>query len=103
MVDNASATAEHIRVAEVIATLSLATDLGIGVPLEYGLESTLLAMRLASLHAVHHMVGLARRAREAVIAGRYAAFHHEVLTQYRSGETLAPPRSPGSRPAARHS
>jgi HD-GYP domain-containing protein (c-di-GMP phosphodiesterase class II) len=34
-------------VAEIIAALSLATDLGIGVPLEYGLESTLLAMRLA--------------------------------------------------------
>jgi HD-GYP domain-containing protein (c-di-GMP phosphodiesterase class II) len=31
----------------VIAALSLATDLGIGVPLEYGLHSTLLAMRLA--------------------------------------------------------
>ena len=47
MSDNASATAECIRVAKVIAALSLATDLGIGVPLEYGLESTLLAMRLA--------------------------------------------------------
>jgi HD-GYP domain-containing protein (c-di-GMP phosphodiesterase class II) len=30
----------------VIAALSLATDLGIGVPLEHGLQSTLLAMRL---------------------------------------------------------
>src|SRR5215207_1662689 len=38
---------ESVRTAEVIATLSLATDLGIGVPLEYGLESTLIAMRLA--------------------------------------------------------
>ena len=38
---------ECIRAAEVIAALSLATDLGIGVPLEYGLHSTLLAMRLA--------------------------------------------------------
>jgi HD-GYP domain-containing protein (c-di-GMP phosphodiesterase class II) len=38
---------ERIRAAEVIAALSLATDLGIGVPLEYGLHSTLLAMRLA--------------------------------------------------------
>jgi HD-GYP domain-containing protein (c-di-GMP phosphodiesterase class II) len=36
-----------VRTAEVIATLSLATDLGIGVPLEYGLDSTLIAMRLA--------------------------------------------------------
>ncbi len=38
---------ERIRVAEVIGALSLATDLGIGVPLEHGLHSTLLAMRLA--------------------------------------------------------
>ena len=34
------------RAAEVIAALSLATDLGIGVPLEHGLQSTLIAMRL---------------------------------------------------------
>jgi hypothetical protein len=38
---------ERIRAADVIAALSLATDLGIGVPLEHGLQSTLLAMRLA--------------------------------------------------------
>ena len=38
---------EQIRAAEVIAALSLATDLGIGVPLEHGLQSTLIAMRLA--------------------------------------------------------
>jgi HD-GYP domain-containing protein (c-di-GMP phosphodiesterase class II) len=31
----------------VVAALSLATDLGIGVPLEHGLHSTLVAMRLA--------------------------------------------------------
>jgi HD-GYP domain-containing protein (c-di-GMP phosphodiesterase class II) len=37
---------ERVRAAEVIAALSLATDLGIGVPLEYGLQSTLVAMRL---------------------------------------------------------
>jgi HD-GYP domain-containing protein (c-di-GMP phosphodiesterase class II) len=38
---------ERVRTAEVIGALSLATDLGISVPLEYGLESTLFAMRLA--------------------------------------------------------
>jgi HD-GYP domain-containing protein (c-di-GMP phosphodiesterase class II) len=43
----ASEAMECIRAAEVIAALSLATDLSIGVPLEYGLHSTLLAMRLA--------------------------------------------------------
>jgi HD-GYP domain-containing protein (c-di-GMP phosphodiesterase class II) len=36
----------------VIAALSLATDLGIGVPLEHGLQSTLLAMRLGELLGV---------------------------------------------------
>ncbi len=30
----------------MIAALSLATDLGLGVPLEHGLHSTLIAMRL---------------------------------------------------------
>jgi HD-GYP domain-containing protein (c-di-GMP phosphodiesterase class II) len=42
----ASQGTERVRAAEVIAALSLATDLGIGVPLEHGLQSTLLAMRL---------------------------------------------------------
>jgi HD-GYP domain-containing protein (c-di-GMP phosphodiesterase class II) len=37
---------ERVRAAEVIAALSLATDLGIGVPLEHGLDSTVVAMRL---------------------------------------------------------
>ena len=47
MADEAPLAMERIRVAEVIGALSLATDLGIGVPLEHGLQSTLLAMRLA--------------------------------------------------------
>jgi HD-GYP domain-containing protein (c-di-GMP phosphodiesterase class II) len=42
----ASQGTERVRAAEVMAALSLATDLGIGVPLEHGLQSTLLAMRL---------------------------------------------------------
>jgi hypothetical protein len=42
----ASQGGELVRAAEVIAALSLATDLGIGVPLEHGLHSPLLAMRL---------------------------------------------------------
>ncbi len=41
-----SESAEQVRTAEVIAALSLATDLSIGVPLEHGLHSTLFAMRL---------------------------------------------------------
>jgi HD-GYP domain-containing protein (c-di-GMP phosphodiesterase class II) len=39
-------TEGRVRAAEVIAALSLATDLGIGVPLEHGLRSTLVGMRL---------------------------------------------------------
>ncbi len=49
----------------------------------------LLGMRLASIHAVHHMVALVRRARAAVLAGGYAAFREEFLERYHSGETLA--------------
>ena len=47
MPDVASPGGERIRAAEVIAALSLATDLGIGLPLEHGLHGTLVAMRLA--------------------------------------------------------
>ena len=47
MVDAAPQGGERVRAAEVMAALSLATDLGIGVPLEHGLQSTLVAMRLA--------------------------------------------------------
>jgi hypothetical protein len=36
-----------VRTAEVIAALSLATDLGMGLPYEHGPQSTLVAMRLA--------------------------------------------------------
>jgi HD-GYP domain-containing protein (c-di-GMP phosphodiesterase class II) len=45
--DRASRECDEVRTAEVIAALSLATDLAIGLPLEHGLESTLVAMRLA--------------------------------------------------------
>jgi queuine tRNA-ribosyltransferase len=51
----------------------------------------LLAMRLASVHAVHHMVQLARRARRAVLDGRYAEFRAAFLERFDSGEHLAPP------------
>lgn len=47
MADEVWPGGERVRAAEVIAALSLATDLGIGVPLEHGLHSTLFAMRLA--------------------------------------------------------
>ena len=43
----ASAGEEHVRAAEVIGALCLATDLGTGFPFEHGLHTTLVAMRLA--------------------------------------------------------
>ena len=49
----------------------------------------LLGMRLASVHAVHHMVSLVRRARTAILEGRYAAFRAQFLTQFAGGESLA--------------
>ena len=42
-----STTTEQMRTAEVIASLCLATDLAMTLPLEQGLHSTLVAMRLA--------------------------------------------------------
>jgi len=53
----------------------------------------LLAMRLASIHAVHHMVALVRRARAAIADGRYAAFRTGFLERFHSGETLAAPQT----------
>ncbi len=38
---------EQVRTAEVIGALCLATDLGMGFPFEHGLQSTLIASRLA--------------------------------------------------------
>jgi HD-GYP domain-containing protein (c-di-GMP phosphodiesterase class II) len=45
--DGPSQGAEQVRAAEVIAALCLATDLGMGFPFEHGLQSTLIAARLA--------------------------------------------------------
>jgi queuine tRNA-ribosyltransferase len=50
----------------------------------------LLAMRLASIHAVHHMVQLTRRAREAIRAGNFPAFRGDFLARFHSGDTLTP-------------
>lgn len=38
---------QPVRTAEVIGTLCLATDLGMGFPFEHGLQTTVIAMRLA--------------------------------------------------------
>jgi len=42
-----SAVRDQVRTAEVVASLCLATDLGMGFPFEHGLHSTLCAVRLA--------------------------------------------------------
>lgn len=44
---DSSSDQEEVRAAELIAALCLATDLGIELPFEHGLHSTLVAMRLA--------------------------------------------------------
>ncbi len=49
----------------------------------------LLGMRLASVHAVHQLRSLVRKAREAILAGHYAAFRAAFLEKFHSGETLA--------------
>ena len=45
---------DRVPAAELIAALSLATDLGLGIELEHGLRSTLFAMRLAERLGVDH-------------------------------------------------
>ncbi len=50
----------------------------------------LLGMRLATIHAVHHMTRLVRDARSAIEAGTYAAFRTEFLERFGSGASLAP-------------
>jgi HD-GYP domain-containing protein (c-di-GMP phosphodiesterase class II) len=45
---------ERVPAAELIAALSLATDLGLGIELEHGLRSTVFAMRLADRLGVDH-------------------------------------------------
>ena len=47
-----SGTPDQVRAAEVVAALSLATDLGMGFPLEHSLGSTIIGMRLADLLGV---------------------------------------------------
>src|SRR5215207_1615338 len=48
MPDAPSQGAEQVRAAEVVGALCLATDLGMGFPFEHGLQTTVIAMRLAN-------------------------------------------------------
>lgn len=45
---------EKVRAAEIVASLCLATDIGMGFPLEHGLHATLMAARLAELLDLEH-------------------------------------------------
>ena len=56
----------------------------------------LLGMRLASVHAVHHMVQRVRGAREAIVAGTYGAFRDAFRERYLSGETISRPEAAGA-------
>jgi hypothetical protein len=47
-----------VRRVEILAMLSLATDLGMGLPFEHGLRSTLIAIRLADPMAIVAQLGL---------------------------------------------
>jgi hypothetical protein len=44
---SSSSSSSSIRLAEILASLSLATDLGIAQPLEHALRSAVIAMRVA--------------------------------------------------------
>jgi len=47
MADLGTEATEGVRTVELIGSLCLATDLGMGFPFEHGLQTTLIAMRLA--------------------------------------------------------
>ncbi|MBV9323580.1 MAG: LuxR family transcriptional regulator, partial [Chloroflexi bacterium] len=47
---------EHVTLAELVATLSLLTDLGMGRPMERVLRQTVIAMRLAVLAGLDESV-----------------------------------------------
>ena len=47
MADASTEATDEVRTAELIGSLCLATDLGMGFPFEHGLQTTLIAMRLA--------------------------------------------------------
>ena len=51
--DGTTRGSDRVRTADVVATLSLATDLSLGVPLEHGLHSGLIARRLSDLMRVN--------------------------------------------------
>ena len=49
---NGSADRAHVRLAELVAALSLGVDLGFGQPMEHVLRQCLIALRLAERHGL---------------------------------------------------
>jgi hypothetical protein len=73
-------TTNEVRAAEVIASMCLATDLGMGFPFEHGLHATLTTMRLCEILGVdpvgdteHHDVGQADQQRAHARSIRFQA------------------------------
>ena len=58
------------------------------------------AMRLGTLHNLHYFLRLVEGAREAILAGRYAAYVERCLAPYRAPADAAP--SPAEPPAVVH-
>ena len=48
-----------------------------------------LGLRLLSIHNLHFLVGLARRARAAIVAGEFAAWSQDWLERFRAGKRTA--------------
>ena len=57
------------------------------------------ALRVMSIHNVHFLVTLMRRMREAIKAGRAAAFARETLEAMREGDEVGPADPASGRPA----
>lgn len=51
----------------------------------------MLGLRLLSIHNLHFLVGLARRARTAILAGEFASWSRDWLERFRAGRRTAVP------------
>ena len=88
-----SSVRERVRLAELVALLSLGTDLGLGQPMEHMIRACLIALRLGE------RLGLAESERGVVYysgllawVGCHTESDNELLLFLRSSFSLAPPR-----------
>ena len=77
-------TGRRLRIAGLHHVTLLCKD----VERSVGFYRSLLGMRLVSVHAIHQMVSLVRRARSAIAESRFTAFREEFLQKFLSNETL---------------